>query len=687
MIFSLDVGTRTLIGVIAELDKDEKLIIKDSIIQEHENRAMMDGQIHDVHKVAKGVQKIIEKFKENGFTDLKNVAVALAGRFLITSTGEYTQDISTEGYIEKELVKKMELEAVKRATENLDYSKGMYCVGYSVLYYELDEEWIKHLEGQKGNKANVKVISAFLPKNVVEAMMSVLEKNSLNPVHITLEPIAAINLVVPEDLRNLNIAMIDVGAGTSDIAISNEGTIKAYGMVPIAGDEITEAISKELLIDFSTAEKIKKELSINEEFTYKDILDFEQKTDKKNIEKIINPIIENAAVEISEKIIELNGKPPVAVMIVGGGGKVLGFKEKIAEKLGLPENRVALKDIETIKDIIYLKEPLIGSEYITPVGIANSALKREGNVFNHVKINGTTINMMMIGTDLNVMQVLLQYGYSISQLIGVPSNAITYELNGEFKIKKGNMGKEALIKINNQIANLKSKIKPGDEIEVGVPEKGEPLELKIKDIINPINITINGIKKELYPKVKINGKDLNMNEKIKDGDKLETKNPKVYEVLDEKSSTIIFTINGKTYETSSNIVIIKNDEIIDENNEIKNNDSIILKAVDMPQIKKFLDIKLKSRKIIFNEELIELNEQKILIKKSGKQISENSKIENNANYTVDIQEIQPNIISLFSHLSMDVKNVKNYRLMINGKEAKSFMTILEDGDKVRFDYK
>lgn len=105
---------------------------------------------------------------------------------------------------------------------------------------------MKHLEGQKGNQAKVKVLAAFLPSNVVEAMLSVLDRVNLKPMHITLEPIAATSLVVPEDLRNLNIAMIDIGAGTSDIAISDKGIITGYGMVPKAGDEITDVISEGL---------------------------------------------------------------------------------------------------------------------------------------------------------------------------------------------------------------------------------------------------------------------------------------------------------------------------------------------------------------------------------------------------------------------------------------------------------
>ena len=68
---------------------------------------------------------------------------------------------------------------------------------------------------------------------------------------MTLEPIAAINVAIPEKFRLLNIALVDVGAGTSDICITKEGTIVAYGMIPMAGDAVTDVIVQAHLVDFA----------------------------------------------------------------------------------------------------------------------------------------------------------------------------------------------------------------------------------------------------------------------------------------------------------------------------------------------------------------------------------------------------------------------------------------------------
>ena len=70
--------------------------------------------------------------------------------------------------------------------------------------------------------------------------------------------------------------MIDVGAGRSDISITNDGSIVAFGMIPCAGDSLTEMIARKCLIDFATAEKVKKEESLNAEITNEDNKGLEQ---------------------------------------------------------------------------------------------------------------------------------------------------------------------------------------------------------------------------------------------------------------------------------------------------------------------------------------------------------------------------------------------------------------------------
>lgn len=102
------------------------------------------------------------------------------------------------------------------------------------------------------------LIATFLPDDVVDGLYKAVELAGLHVANLTLEPIAAIQVAIPEKFRMLNMALVDVGAGTSDISITKEGTITAYGMIPVAGDSLTDILVQHCLVEFEVAEQIKR---------------------------------------------------------------------------------------------------------------------------------------------------------------------------------------------------------------------------------------------------------------------------------------------------------------------------------------------------------------------------------------------------------------------------------------------
>ena len=79
------------------------------------------------------------------------------------------------------------------------------------------------------------MLATFLPEEVVDSLYAAVEQAGLYVTNLTLEPIAAMTVAIPEQYRLLNIALIDIGAGTSDICITKDGSVIAYGMIPAAG--------------------------------------------------------------------------------------------------------------------------------------------------------------------------------------------------------------------------------------------------------------------------------------------------------------------------------------------------------------------------------------------------------------------------------------------------------------------
>ena len=169
----------------------------------------------------------------------------------------------------------------------------------------------------------------------------------------------------------LNIALVDVGAGTSDISITRDGSIIAYGMIPFAGDEITEMLVQHYLVDFKTAEHIKLGSGSEKEIEFKDIMSISHTIPAKEVWDLTEELVDRITTSVAEKIKALNGDKSVsATFVVGGGGKIHGFTEMLADKLGLPHERVALRGEEVLQEVHFeqtdiQKDPLL----VTPIGI------------------------------------------------------------------------------------------------------------------------------------------------------------------------------------------------------------------------------------------------------------------------------------------------------------------------------
>ena len=310
----------------------------------------MDGQIHDILKVARAAIKVKTILEERIGVKLKEVSIAAAGRVLKTYLVRVDQNLDDEKEIQKDIIRGLELRGIDNAQLKLKEEVGnddieYFCVGYSVVNYYLNDYIITNLEGHKGKKIGADVLATFLPRSVVDSLYAVMDKVGLKIVNLTLEPIAAINVAIPENLRLLNLALVDVGAGTSDIAITKEGAVIGYGMIPIAGDEITEHIVHKYLVDFQTAEKIKFQIGKVKEIHFSDILGLPQMVTSEEIIEYLENHINHLAEEISTKVYEINGnKAPNAVFCVGGGSQIIALTEKIAQILKIPKEELLFEE-------------------------------------------------------------------------------------------------------------------------------------------------------------------------------------------------------------------------------------------------------------------------------------------------------------------------------------------------------
>ncbi len=531
-VFGLDIGTRNIVGTVGYLTGDDEFNVVAQCVRQHETRAMLDGQIHDIGRVARTISVVKKELEDQIGEPLSEVCIAAAGRVLKTVTTHVEYEYAEETVVSAEDIHTLNLLGIESAQDKLkeqnDTRYKFYCVGYSVMKYYLNDDLFISIEGHKANKIGEDVIVTFLPEDVVDGLYSAVGQAGLTVANMTLEPIAAINVAIPENFRMLNIALVDVGAGTSDISITREGSIIAYGMIPYAGDELTELIVQHFLVDFKTAEAMKLASTTDREVTYEDIMSISHTIPADEIWDLVQPTVDKITTEVAAKIKELNGDKTVsACFVVGGGGKIHGFTEALAEKLDLPAERVALRGEEVLKEVNFeqediRKDPLL----VTPIGICLNYYEQKNN-FIMVRFNGERLKLYD-NNRLTIVDAALQAGFPNDQLFPKRGTPINFTVNGAARIARGEAGEPAIVTLNGDPANINTPLVPNCEITIEPSTAGEDAVYTVGQLeeYHEANITVyvNG-KMIVCPKfVQVNGSLEPASYEIKEGDAIETRN-------------------------------------------------------------------------------------------------------------------------------------------------------------------
>lgn len=531
LVFGLDIGTRSIVGTVG-YKADDGFHVLAQEIKEHESRAMLDGQIHDIGMVGGTILSVKKRLEERLGKELGEVCIAAAGRVLRTVTVNVSKEFEQETEVTDEDIYNLTTEGIEQAYDDFqsknDTDMKFYCVGYTPMRYYLNGYQIGNLEGHKAKKISEDLIATFLPDDVVDGLYKAVEHAGLHVSNLTLEPIAAIQVAIPEKFRLLNLALVDVGAGTSDISITRDGAIVAYGMIPVAGDSLTDVIVQKCLVDFDMAEHIKRSLRDGkDEIEFTDIMGLTQKVSSSEISKALEPYIDDMTTKVADEIKKLNGDKAVsAVFVVGGGGMVPGYTQMLSSKLGILKERVAIRGEDVMKDIIFEDESAHrDSLMVTPIGICLSFYAQSNN-FIFVTFNGTRLKLYDNG-HLTVSDAALQVSYPNEDLFPKRGKAITFTIGGKSRIVRGTEGESSVITINGDVADLYSQIRSGDVIEVTASTPGQDAVFtlgELNELKTPIRVNVNSQIFEMPRKAVVNGSLEDTFYEVKEGDEISVNN-------------------------------------------------------------------------------------------------------------------------------------------------------------------
>lgn len=719
LVFGLDIGTRSIVGTVGYQEGKQFHIVAQAV-RFHDTRAMLDGQIHDIHKIGEEITEVKEQLElQLSGRKLKEVCIAAAGRVLKTAVGKGYYEFQDTTVVTQEYIHSLEMLGVEMAHEQMIQENNtdvkFFCVGYTVIHYYLNGYEIGNLEGHKAHNIGADVLATFLPEEVVDGLYAAVELADLEVSNLTLEPIAAIQVAIPENFRLLNIALIDVGAGTSDICITKDGSIIGYGMLPKAGDEITECLIKEYLVDFDTAEKIKLIGPKRKSLSYKDIMGISHKITPPEVYDTVDTVVDDITSKIAKQIIELNGDHPVsAAFVVGGGGKIPGFTQKLAAYLELPEERVALRgeevlgfvdiQVESVK-----KDPLL----VTPIGICLNFYNQK-NQFIFVNVNGNRVKLYD-NDKLTVFDAALAYGLSNEDVFPKRGKDLTYTMNGKQRFVRGEQGEPAKIVLNDKEVGMNHEIQAGDQIVITPSTVGEDATAVLRDVAHmddTITFIVND-REIICPRLAgVNGTLVSEFYEINDSDRVEILNyytlSQLMQFMDIETPHEVF-VNGaragadtKVYE-NFNVAWIDREEIYKAERfvteEVRDTDeeeeSMESVKRDVPQTTEQTESQIQAAATLEESVPVTGQQEKTLVDAWIEQVDANKNqapvdLRVTVNGTPVILTGKRNyvFVDIFDKYPFDLKNVKGTMLVqkIDGKEAEHF-SALHNGANIELYWK
>jgi hypothetical protein len=371
-----------------------------------------------------------------------------------------------------------------------------------------------------------------------------LHRADLDVAGLTLEPIAAANAAIPPTMRALNLALVDVGAGTSDIAITRDGAVTGYAMVPRAGDALTEAIALAYLLDFPEAERVKVRFgdlaarALSPEPTdelvveARDVLGQQMKLTRQDLQTTCQPVLDDLARKIAREILELNGKAPAAALCIGGGSQSPGLGQALAQALGLPANRVGVRGADLVRAVDLgrlagrpeVSALLLGPAGVTPLGIAWGGLYRPGFRFRDawVRVSGPLrpdeeaalahllderrVQVLDLGR-ATLFDALVAAGIPARDLTGRPGLGMAVRVDGHLRLIPGSVGKSAEVRLDGQKAALDDKLPEGARIVARTGTPGEPARATLAEVVRaePMALTVNGSPVTVTPVLQVGG--------------------------------------------------------------------------------------------------------------------------------------------------------------------------------------
>ena len=382
-IVALDIGTEYTKALIARMNGDELEVI--GVGRAHQEVGnMFGGAIADITGVVKNCEAALIEAEEQAGIEAKKVVIGIAGEFVkgLTSTIRYKrpQPDRELGAAEMELIiEKVQERAAIKAQKQIAFETGnvdveVKLVNSAIVSIHIDGYKVSNPIGFQGKDVAIQIYTAFAPMVHIGALERTATELDLELVAVAAEPFAVARAVLGNDANSTFTAILcDVGGGSTDIAVINDGGVEGTRMFGVAGRSFTKTIANDLDISYNAAEKLK--LNIGDPKIKPSVL----KTINESVEKTLEVWISGVQLALGE--FDAIDHLPNRILLCGGGSSLDALVE-------------TLKTGDWYKELPFTRKPSV--QHIKPtdvVGVTDAT----GDVTDHTMI--TALGLLRVGYD------------------------------------------------------------------------------------------------------------------------------------------------------------------------------------------------------------------------------------------------------------------------------------------------
>ena len=333
-IVALDIGTEFVKALIGKIDGEDISVV--GVGRKHQELgAMHAGAISDIAAVVANCEKALTDAEKQAGVSPRSCVIGLAGELVkgTTTTVRYKRPESAKELTLEEMeiiIDKVQKRAYEQAKKTLAWEVGtndvdVKLVNSAIVSIQIDGYKVSNPIGFQGRDVSIQLFTAFAPLIHIGALERTAKELDLDLIAVAAEPFAVARSVIGSDATsNLSAILIDVGGGTTDIAVVDDGGVEGTRMFGIGGRSFTRTIANELDLEFEMAEQIKLQLDD------KKLEDDKKESADEAVQKTLDVWLSGVELALGEfdRVEHL----PHRLLLCGGGASLTALKEVLQKQ-------------------------------------------------------------------------------------------------------------------------------------------------------------------------------------------------------------------------------------------------------------------------------------------------------------------------------------------------------------------